>query len=154
MDVIVYLTIFLIPTLFFIKYYKDYKITKLKYEIIATIDFINSLNKENLLKSKFEYPEFYKIIKSIFNKDLEITKFKQVDKQVSEKLNYEINLAIEKEEILEFILPYRKLCILIYLHRNFNKYLLVELLMKILPEKESKELKEREEEKASDLCLA
>ncbi|MGX7096122.1 hypothetical protein ACWOBL_04615 [Gemella bergeri] len=154
MDVIVYLTIFLIPTLFFIKHYKDYKITKLKYEIIATIDFINSLNKENLLKSKFEYPEFYKIIKSIFNKDLEITKFKQVDKQVSEKLNYEINLAIEKEEILEFILPYRKLCILIYLHRNFNKYLLVELLMKILPEKESKELKEREEEKASDLCLA
>ena len=48
MSTAVYLTIFLIPTLFFIKYYKDYKKTILEHEIITTIDIINSLDRESL----------------------------------------------------------------------------------------------------------
>ena len=154
MNIVAYSTIFLIPTLFFVKLYKDYKLTKLKHEIIQTIDSINSLDKDELRENKNKYPEFYKVIKSIFNKNLEIVEFEQVeksikkvDKHVSEKINSEIELAVERKEIIE-------LCILIYLYKNFNKYLLISLLMKVLPEKESKELKEREEEKANDLCLA
>lgn len=161
MNIVAYSTIFLIPILFFVKLYKDYKLTKLKHEIIQTIDSINSLDKDELRENKNKYPEFYKVIKSIFNKNLEIVEFEQVeksikkvDKHVSEKINSEIELAVERKEIIEFIYLYRQLCILIYLYKNFNKYLLISLLMKVLPEKESKELKEREEEKANDLCLA
>ena len=77
-----------------------------------------------------------------------------VGKQTSEKINKEISEVLEEKDILEFVLYYRKLCLLIYLHQNFKKYLIVELFAKILPEKERKEIKEKEKEKASDLCLA
>lgn len=161
MNIAVYLTIFLIPTLFFIKYYKNYKITMLEYEIIATIDIINSLDRCSLVENKEKYPELYKVIESIFNKDYSSLKFEHikksvrvVGKQTSEKINKEISEVLEEKDILEFVLYYRKLCLLIYLHQNFKKYLIVELFAKILPEKERKEIKETEKEKASDLCLA
>lgn len=161
MSTLAYLTIFLIPTLFFIWCYKDYKLTKLKHEIIHTIDCINGLSKGNLERGKEEYPEFYKVIKSIFDRDFETIEFeqieksiKQVDEQVSKKINDEIKLAVKKEGVIEFILLYRQLCILIYFYKNFKKYLLVDLLIKLVPEKERKKVKEKEEEKASDLCLA
>lgn len=77
-----------------------------------------------------------------------------VEKQTSEKIKKEINIAIDEKVIVDFILYYKKLCLLMYLHQNFKKYLVVELLVKILPEKEQKEIKEKEQEKASDLCLA
>ncbi|MGX7089688.1 hypothetical protein [Gemella morbillorum] len=161
MSTLVYLTIFLIPTLFIYKCYKDYKLTKLKHEIIHTIDIINGLDRENLKRGKKEYPEFYRVIRSIFNKDFETIEFEQieksikkVDRQVSKQINDEIKLAVEKEGVIEFILLYRQLCILIYFYKNFKKYLLVDLVMKVVPEKERKKVKEKEEEKASDLCLA
>ena len=161
MSIVVYLTIFLIPTLFFIKYYKNYKITMLEYEIIATIDIINSLDRDPLVENRKKYPEFYKVIESIFNKDYNLLKFEHikksvrvVGKQTSEKINKEISDVFEEKDIFDFILYYRKLCLLMYLHQNFKKYLIVELLVKILPEKERKEIKEKEKEKASDLCLA
>ena len=149
MSIAVYLTIFLIPTLFFIKYYKNYKITMLEYEIIATIDIINSLDRCSLVENKEKYPELYKVIESIFNKDYSSLKFEHikksvrvVGKQTSEKINKEISEVLEEKDILEFVLYYRKLCLLIYLHQNFKKYLIVELFAKILPEKERKEIKE------------
>lgn len=161
MSTAVYLTIFLIPTLFFIKYYKDYKKTILEHEIITTIDIINSLDRESLEENKTKYPEFYKVVESIFNKNYNLLKFEHVKKsvqvvkkQTSEKINKEINIAIDEKVIVDFILYYKKLCLLMYLHQNFKKYLVVELLVKILPEKEKKEIKEKEQEKASDLCLA
>ena len=165
MSTLVYLTIFLIPTLFIYKCYKDYKLTKLKHELIHTIDIINGLDRENLNRGKKEYPEFYRVIKSIFNKDFETIEFEQieksikkVDRQVSKQINDEIKLVVEKEGVkegvIEFILLYRQLCILIYFYKNFKKYLLVDLVMKVVPEKERKKVKEKEEEKASDLCLA
>ena len=145
MSIAVYLTIFLIPTLFFIKYYKNYKITMLEYEIIATIDIINSLDRCSLVENKEKYPELYKVIESIFNKDYSSLKFEHikksvrvVGKQTSEKINKEISEVLEEKDILEFVLYYRKLCLLIYLHQNFKKYLIVELFAKILPEKERK----------------
>ncbi|WP_455938699.1 hypothetical protein [Gemella morbillorum] len=161
MSTLVYLTIFLIPTLFIYKCYKDYKLTKLKHEIIHTIDIINGLDRENLKSGKKEYPEFYKVIKSIFDKNFETIEFEQieksikkVDRQVSKKINDEIKSLVKKEDVIEFILLYRQLCILIYFYKNFKKYLLVDLVMKVVPEKERKKVKEKEEEKASDLCLA
>ncbi len=151
MSIAVYLTIFLIPTLFFIKYYKNYKITMLEYEIIATIDIINSLDRCSLVENKEKYPELYKVIESIFNKDYSSLKFEHikksvrvVGKQTSEKINKEISEVLEEKDILEFVLYYRKLCLLIYLHQNFKKYLIVELFAKILPEKERKEMEEFE----------
>ena len=62
MNIVAYSTIFLIPTLFFVKLYKDYKLTKLKHEIIQTIDSINSLDKDELRENKNKYPEFYDFI--------------------------------------------------------------------------------------------
>jgi hypothetical protein len=162
MNVVVYLTLFFIPTLFFIKYYKDYRLTKIKYEIIETIDIINSLDRKRLEENKKSYPEFYKVIKSIFSKEYDLLLFEHVEKsarvvekQISGKINEEINNISDKAEgIYEFTLLYRKLCILMYLYKNFNKYLIVEFLIKILPEKGRKEIEEKEKEKASDLCLA
>ena len=151
MSTLVYLTIFLIPTLFIYKCYKDYKLTKLKHEIIHTIDIINGLDRENLKRGKKEYPEFYRVIKSIFNKDFETIEFEQieksikkVDRQVSKQINDEIKLVVGKEGVIEFILLYRQLCILIYFYKNFKKYLLVDLVMKVVPEKERKKVKEKE----------
>ncbi len=161
MNVVAYITLFFIPTLFFIKHYRDYKITKIKYEIINTIDFINNMDRTILQENKDDYPEFYKVIESIFNKDYDLLMFEHieqsarvVERQISEKINKEINNTYNKKGIYEFTLLYRKLCILMYLYKNFNKYLIVELIGKLLPEKERKEIKEKEKEKASDLCLA
>lgn len=161
MNVVAYITLFFIPTLFFIKHYRDYKITKIKYEIINTIDFINNMDRTILQENKDDYPEFYKVIESIFNKDYDLLMFEHieqsarvVERQISEKINKEINNTYNQKGIYEFTLLYRKLCILMYLYKNFNKYLIVELIGKLLPEKERTEIKEKEKEKASDLCLA